>query len=146
MIVEGWYYLHTNGSLVYKPALDPKVESDIVNSDFALAMWRLDSRDRRNAWRILIEAAALGLAADRLEAMSELWNCSDNDATTYAYHIGLNLQYSPSRGWMTGTHNCKYGASAATALGALKLLCQTMGYVGGKPAPKSFEDLLKENM
>jgi hypothetical protein len=51
MALQGWYYLHTNGSLIYKRELGGTA-ADIRESDFARAMWPLDPADRAGAWRI----------------------------------------------------------------------------------------------
>ena len=58
MAVIGYYYLHENGDLIYKPGPDAVV--DIRDSDLARGIWPLDQADRAGAWRIVVEAGAAG--------------------------------------------------------------------------------------
>ncbi len=57
--MDGWYYLHTNGELIYKRDLDGTA-ADIRESTFARALWPMEPSDREGAWRILIEGLAAG--------------------------------------------------------------------------------------
>lgn len=41
MSIEGWYYLHSNGALIYKPDHDGTV-ADIRDSNFARGLWPMD--------------------------------------------------------------------------------------------------------
>jgi hypothetical protein len=59
MSIEGWYYLHTNGELIYKRELG-ETAADIRESPFAKGLWPLDVSDRENAWRICVEGLAAG--------------------------------------------------------------------------------------
>ena len=65
MSISGWYYLHTNGELIYKRDLDGTA-ADIRESDFARALWPMDPTDRESAWTILVEALALGANEERI--------------------------------------------------------------------------------
>jgi len=56
--MEGWYYLHTNGELIFKRELDGNTAADISESPFARAMWPVDPSNRENAWTLLVEALA----------------------------------------------------------------------------------------
>ena len=54
--MNGWYYLHTNGELIYKPAAsDPDFSSPFVRKH-----WAFDVSDRKDAWTVLLEALAFG--------------------------------------------------------------------------------------
>jgi len=53
-----FYYLHTNGSLIYKPHADV---ADLEESDFVVTYWAWNN-DRETLWNILIEG--LGLSTD----------------------------------------------------------------------------------
>ena len=66
MAIEGWYYLHENGSLIYKRELGGTA-ADIRESSFARAMWSYDPRDRENAWTMLVEAKAAGTEYQEVE-------------------------------------------------------------------------------
>ena len=72
MALEGWYYLHTNGSLIYKRELG-ETAADIRESDFARAMWPMDPTDRAGAWNVLVEALALGADAARVKELAAKW-------------------------------------------------------------------------
>lgn len=91
MSIEGWYYLHTNGSLIYKRELG-ETAADIRESDFAVSMWPCDPNDRENCWRILVESRSLGADTARIKELSEKWFCDDEDAAIYAQRIGVTLE------------------------------------------------------
>lgn len=90
MSIEGWYYLHTNGSLIYKRDYDG-VAADIRESDFALGLWPMDPTDRLGAWRIVTEALAGGADKTRAMALARLWQCDEDDAAAYAGRAGITL-------------------------------------------------------
>lgn len=58
-MISGWYYLHTNGDLIFKHNL-PGTAADIRESDLAVMLWPIDVEDRESVWRILVEALACG--------------------------------------------------------------------------------------
>lgn len=148
MKIEGWFYLHTNNELIYKP--DPGAIADIRESDFAIMAWAMNSKDRGNAWGILVEALSLGAKKDRVLELAHKWGCNDKDADVYAEKIGvkfiqegnslcavtdsfINLQESP----------CGFGATKLEALGAL---CRALEYKSCKLGwGASFADLVKKN-
>lgn len=90
MSVEGWYYLHTNGDLIYKGAAYTNV-GDFRESDFVRAFWPVDPADRATAWRIAVEATAAGARPDRVAELVEKWGLTDEDAQVYAEHLGFRL-------------------------------------------------------
>ncbi len=77
-----WYYLHTNGDLIHKRF---RPEDD---SPFVRRVWEID-RNRTTAWRILLEAAALGANVDRLKVLCEIWGVLPDDLEEYVKHTGL---------------------------------------------------------
>lgn len=70
---DGWYYLHTNGTLHWKRFAP---ESD---SPFVRKIWPVDKSDRACAWLILIEGLALGANVARIRELSEHWHCDVRD-------------------------------------------------------------------
>ena len=66
MSIIGWYYLHTNGDLLYKRELEGTA-ADIRESSFAKMLWPVDSEDRAGAWRIVVEALACGANPERVK-------------------------------------------------------------------------------
>jgi hypothetical protein len=79
---EDWYYLHTNGNLIHKKT-EPELESDFVKR-----VWRLDRSNRAHAWRILLEAAAMGALVQRLKELSTRWEVQPDDFINYIKHTG----------------------------------------------------------
>jgi hypothetical protein len=146
MGIEGWYYLHENGDLIYKRELG-STAADIRDSSFARGLWPIDTQNRENAWRILVEARAAGAKLERILQLASHWHCDDEDATFYAEHVGvilgvdgdqktatrkdfINLQESP----------CGFGK---TYLSAMSDLCKQLGYKPSKMWGNTFRDLLK---
>jgi hypothetical protein len=150
MAIQGWYYLHQNGSLIYKRDLGGTA-ADIRESDFARAMWPFDPADREGAWRILIEASCLGVAPERIKQLAEQWHCTDEDAAVYADRVGCNLFMDGDAWCATDLHFIDLQQSPAgfgpTALDAMAALCRELGYKGSKMWGATFADLLgrKEN-
>lgn len=146
----GWYYLHTNGELIYKRELGGTA-ADIRESPFARAMWPCDPEDREGAWRILVEALALGCSLARIRELADKWGCTDEDARVYAERVGCNL-FPDGNAWCaTRTDFEDLQSSPAgfgdTCLEAMAELCKELGFKGGKTWNAAFADLLsgKEN-
>ena len=74
---NGWYYLHTNGSLIFK-RFEP--ESD---STFVKRVWSVDITDRLSAWTILIESLALGADKARVKELAQKWRCDVKDLVQF---------------------------------------------------------------
>lgn len=119
--IIGWYYLHTNTELIFKRD-SPGQDSDIRESDFAVALWAFDSQ-RTTAWNILVEALSLGANPRRIKELAELWDCDDRDAEQYANFMAAGFGHSN--------------------LEAMAGLCKALGYKGGKMWNATFQDLLK---
>lgn len=65
----GWYYLHTNGDLIFKCELG-ETAADIRESDFARCMWPMRPDDRAGAWDIAVEGLALGARKERVAELA----------------------------------------------------------------------------
>ncbi len=145
MTVLGWYYLHTNGSLIYKRDLDDTA-ADIRESPFAVGLWRLDSSNRESAWTILVEALAAGANEARIQELAQKWQCTDDDAQIFAKHIGCNLYMDGDKWYATGPDFTNLQESLAgfgdTALEAMAQLARELGYKPSKMWGNSFADLL----
>ncbi len=144
MAITGWYYLHENGDLIYKHDL-PGTAADIRESDFAKALWPLDQEDRASAWRILVEALALGANKDRVLELAEKWGCDDEDAQHFADMLGIELD-------VDGTSQCakqpgfidlmeSTAGFGDTCLEAMADLCKGLGFKGGKMWNATLQDL-----
>jgi hypothetical protein len=144
MAIVGFYYLHTNGDLIYKRGTD--CAADIRESSFARAMWPLDPEDRETAWAILIEANALGANPQRVAELAAKWGCDDADAGHYADRLGISLDMDGDKWCAKSPSFVDLQESPAgfggTCLAALSELCAALGYSGGKTWNATFRSLL----
>lgn len=144
-MIVGYYYLHENGELIYKPGEGSA--ADIRDSPFAIGMWAVDPNDRSTAWNLLVEAFASGVDSSRIHELAWKWGCNDKDAGIYASKVGcllgidgdqktatridfLDIQESP----------CGFGD---TYLEAMADLTKQLGYKPNKMWRSKFEDLMK---
>jgi hypothetical protein len=84
--MNGYYYLHENGDLIWKK-LKPEQEA----GSFVKKVWAVDETDRGCAWIIAIEALALGARKERIQELATKWGLTDEDAQEFAMRTGLNL-------------------------------------------------------
>ncbi|KKN65198.1 hypothetical protein LCGC14_0483740 [marine sediment metagenome] len=80
MAIESWYYLHINGDLIHK-RFEPEADSEFVKR-----VWSLVPSNRAIAWRVILEAAALGARLERLKELSKLWGVVPEDLANYMIH------------------------------------------------------------
>jgi hypothetical protein len=79
-----WYYLHVNGDLIHRRFRpDP--------SDFVRKIWRVDIRNRAEAWQLCIEALALGANRQRVDELATKWGLTDADGQTFVERSGGTL-------------------------------------------------------
>ena len=78
--MSGYYYLHENGSLIYKPSIAVESDPDYFKSPFVKKYWKLEETDRGNAWVIILEALALGANIDRVKELLAKWSMSFEDS------------------------------------------------------------------
>lgn len=145
MSIEGWYYLHTNGELIYKRELGGTA-ADIRESDFARCLWPMNPADRLCAWNIVVEGLAAGANKERVEELAKLWKCDDDDADIYGLHIGVQFMREGDQ-WMA--HRLDYEnlqespvGFGPTKLEAMSELARALGYQPSKMWGASFADLL----
>ena len=147
MSIIGWYYLHTNGSLLYKRDLEGTA-ADIRESDFARALWPLDPQNREHAWAILVEAKALGANEARIKELAEKWQCNDEDADNYAERVCCDL-FMDGNQWCAVRRNFENLQESPAGFGDTKLeamaeLAKELGYKGGKVWNTTFKDLCQD--
>jgi hypothetical protein len=146
MSIVGWYYLHTNGDMIYKPD-HSETAADIRDSDFARCMWPMDPSERQGAWDICVEGLALGARADRIRGLAAKWSCDDDDAENYASRIGITLALDGNMWCATGPGFENLQESPAgfgeTKLEAMADLAKAMKLPAGKMWRQTFADLLK---
>lgn len=145
MSIQGWYYLHENGDLIYKRELGGTA-ADIRESPFARALWPMDPTDRANAWDILVEALAAGANKSRVMELADKWGCTEADAQTYGEVRGVNLQPDGNAMMATRMDFINLQESPAgfgdSSLEAMAELCKELGYAPAKMWGKGFADLL----
>ncbi len=112
MATIGYYYLHTNGDLIYKRELGDTA-ADLRESDFVRCFWPVDPEDRSCAWRLLVEATACDARQDRIDELATKWGCTDEDGHTYADHIGVRLSKDGSKWCATRQDFDDLGSSPA---------------------------------
>lgn len=144
--IDGVYYLHENGDLIYKPGTG--CIADIRDSSFSRAIWPVDPSNREHAWNVLVEGLATGATPSRVNELASKWSCNDIDAIEYAERVGcllgvdgdqktasrldfINLQESP----------CGFGS---TYLEAMADLAKQLGYIPSKTWGKTFKSLLEK--
>lgn len=146
MALTGWYYLHENGDLIYKPGDDAC--ADIRDSDFARGLWPMDPTDRAGAWRIVVEAGAAGADPARVAHLAAQWSCNDRDAGHYAEHVGARL-YMDGNAWCATRNDFENLQESPAGFGdtareALTALAKELGYKPSKMWGATFEQLLAD--
>lgn len=146
-MVEGYYYLHTNGDLIYKRMFDDTYE-DLMDSDFVVSFWPIDPSYRGDAWNLLIEALASGANKGRVMELANKWHCTNGDAERYSKAYEVNLLMDGEVYCATKKDFVNFQESDAgfgnSYLEALADLCKNLGYRPGKGWGKmSFEKLLE---
>jgi len=89
--MKGYYYLHTNGDLIFKPAIVFDSDPEYFNSPFVKRYWAFDSEDRFDAWQIAIEALSLGASKKRVFELKEKWKLTNEDAEYFIDRAKLKL-------------------------------------------------------
>lgn len=149
MAIEGYYYLHQNGDLIYKRALDGTA-ADLRESDLVRAFWPVDPSDRLGAWTILVEAWVAGASGARIQELASKWGCTNDDAMVYAERVGICVQIDdPSRpdDWfavLPSFVNIQESPSGwgPTALEAIAELAKEIGYTPQKTWGESFAQIV----
>ncbi len=147
MSIEGWYYLHTNGELIYKREFG-ETAADIRESPFAHGLWSFDTSNRSVAWKICIEGLAAGAKKERVMELAKKWECDDTDAKVYAARVGVTLGEDGNQKTAHAEEfvdlqkdPCGFGD---TYLEAMADLCKQLGYKPSKMWGNSFNDLLRK--
>ena len=147
MSIEGWYYLHENGDLIYKRELGDTV-AELRESTFVKGIWAFDHIDRAQAWTILIESMAAGADIHRIKNLAQKWFCDDDDAKNYADYVDINIFMDGNSWCATKTDFTNLQESIAgfgdTALEAIAELCKNLGYKPSKMWGRSFKDLINK--
>lgn len=135
LAIEGWYYLHANGDLIYKGAAYTSV-SDFHESDLVRAFWPCHPDDRENAWTILVEALAGGARLEKVRELADRFGCTDDDAQEYARRIDVALAPTDDGRWAASPAPLVLGRDSVGGVGetALQALAALAGALGYRPS------------
>jgi hypothetical protein len=76
----GFYYLHSNGNLIYKPSTVVDDDSHYFDSPFVKHVWRIDTKDRASAWRVVLEGPTMHCSIPRAKELAEKWGLTFEDS------------------------------------------------------------------
>lgn len=79
-MTNGYYYLHTNGELIYKPAVVVESDPQYFDSDFVKRFWPIDTTNREDCWKIILEALWLKCSIQRAKDLAGKWGCNYQDS------------------------------------------------------------------
>lgn len=79
MSSDGFYYLHENGDLIFKPQMVVESDPNYFDSPFVKRVWSLDLTDRKCAWKIVLEALANGANQSRVRELADKWGIIRTD-------------------------------------------------------------------
>lgn len=140
----GWYYLTKQGDLIF--TTQQQTES-IQNDDNVIGLWYYNGL-KHVCWSILIEAAAAGAKAGRIEDLAVKWQLDDREALDYGMYLGLNCQEAEdgkkrvSKYDFTTVQRDHYG-EGRTYMGAFIDLCKKLGYSPSKTSEQTFQSLIE---
>ena len=78
--MDGYYYLHTNGDLIYKPAAAVETDDEYFESPYVKHVWTINLKDRGDCWKIVLEALSMGCQISRAKELAEKWKMDFNDS------------------------------------------------------------------
>lgn len=78
--MKGYYYLHTNGDLIWKPAIVVDSDPGYFDSPFVKKVWRIDTEDRQTSVEILSEAKKDDITrSERIKEIEKKSNITEKD-------------------------------------------------------------------
>ena len=86
-MITGYYYLHTNGSLVYKPAIVVENDECYFDSDFVKYHWSFDKDNRADAWKIILQALYFDASIPEIKELIKKWNITPDDFKFYLGYL-----------------------------------------------------------
>lgn len=145
-MIEGWYYIHTNGSLIYKNYIDADI--DIKDSDFCIGCWSFDPTDRLSCWSMLVEVLSTGrVELNRILGLAKHWSCTEEDADIFAKRVGCVLK-KDGDSWCSHRADFDNFQESLIGFGDTKLeamaeLCKSLSYKPVKIWGATFKSLLE---
>ena len=91
-----FYYLHTNGDLIHKPAIVVDSDPQYFDSPFVRRVWTVDPEERGSAYIMLVEAAALGANMKRVLELAKKWSMDGDDGYMFCDRAGFVLSEAGS--------------------------------------------------
>lgn len=88
--MEGWYYLHSGGDIIWKGAAYVNA-ADLRGADFVVAFWPFREGDQEAGWTMLVEALAAGANDRRVAELAAAWGMDDASGAEYARRINVTL-------------------------------------------------------
>ena len=76
---RSYYYLNTNGDLIYKNAVVVQYPHEYFEGPFVKKWWQFDPQDRADAWRVTLEALAFGMRVSRAKELVDKWGLTIKD-------------------------------------------------------------------
>jgi len=98
MTERHYYYLHTNGELIYKPAIVVESDTEYFESDCVRKFWPVDLDQRESAYVMLIEAAALGARMSRVLELAAKWGMDGDDGIVFLARMGFDCRPTVTEG------------------------------------------------
>ena len=95
MNTTGYYYLHSESKdLIFKPEIVVDSDPEYFNSPFVQKVWHIDTSNREDAWRIVLESLALGIKLERAKELSRKWGCNYEDSHEMLLRVESPTQLS----------------------------------------------------
>lgn len=91
--MDGYYYLHTGGDLIFKPTSVVNADPEYFDSPFVRKVWPIDKKDRATAYITVIEAAVMGAHQNRLNHLIDHWGLTDDDAKEFCQRARFDFEW-----------------------------------------------------
>ncbi len=78
--MKWYYYLHTNGDLIGKNPVVVDSDPSYFDSDFVQKVWCIETEERGDCWKLVLEALAKGARIDRVKELVEKWKMDKADS------------------------------------------------------------------
>ena len=88
---DGYYYLHTNGDLIYKPEIVMQDDPNYFDSPFVKKVWPITLNERATAYTLLLDAEAMGARQERIHKLKAKWKITEEDTQIFADRMGFKL-------------------------------------------------------
>jgi len=80
MKTSWYYYLHTNGNLIYRNPAVVDSDPDYFDSPFVKKVWKINAENREDAWTMILEALVLGARIESVQNLAGIWKLTFEDS------------------------------------------------------------------